>query len=857
MRPASVINPPGAKRKAVTPAEGRPKRPALASDIGTPDDTTFSRENGKLVIMFAQNIWSTLTTLGNTLAQSHTIFGMPVTFSVPDLPEVTERGLRLSTSARAQMANMHQSILYCALIQYGLQGSRVQQQPTFEPGERYSPTHVFPPGSDKAVYITPKSSPAMPVADNQQPVAASTPPTPSRPSGAATRRGAGPAKQRAKKGSVSSVCIPDVQRGDDGVLLNLEAGVQVPIAGLSKNQQKKLARQAKRQPLNDNGQFAAAIASRDVATATKQFEKHTENLTKAPASAPAAGGETGLRIPPPRPAKQLRQCKKIKDALDEGGRKAANGEVQLPPTSSHTGGHSRSITAEPGELGTDSGSNDSAADAGKPNSSPAQPTSATSASAFPNSAPPQGSQAFQHSNQFQAQQQHNTVQPFEPQLLVFDGQAEQPQQWTGGFQSNAQFQHGGQSHQPSGTNTGHGDEQKENQQPAPVSVDQLLKATGMTAPTGRQGYVINPETPKQSVVSFTNIPNSAVQAQPDAPTQASGVATNNIIESWNGMPVIGNEVQTDGYDMQPLAAVMPPGTAPKITLPDPAPADTAAGDDVQPDAEQDDDAFMRELFGDDFTEFLEQAEPEDGVMGLTEDDLIAVRMQRIEEENARDAANLALLDTFNKEGADNGMSQHDGSASPIPPYINNKKNNPANLNQDSAAASNPSRVLAAGAAAAQQQHQQARAPPSSTTDVALGAASVTTTNPEQKAALEAYKAQQLRAAREFAERQACDGLRDRYLAANRDLPSQAEREKRARRKRAHERLAELRYITAEARVFPLGSAQRVGFEESIAEMAVLEGEIKAMGDKVLADREYVVVRREGYRVEEHWIPEEK
>lgn len=817
--------------------------------------------------MIAQNIWGTLMTLANRIIETHTIFGMPVAFSPSEGQSSTGQGQYLSNNAKAEMVKMHQSILFCALIQYGLQGCRVQQQPTFDHGEQYSPTHVFPPGSEKAIYVTPKTSPAMPVSDSQQPVAATTPPTPSRPSQAATRKGAGPAKQRAKKGSVSSVCIPDVQRGDSGVLLNLEAGPQVPIAGLSKNQQKKLARQAKRGgPLKDNGHFAAALASGDIATATKDFEKHVEDLPKAPASAPAASSKTELRIPPPKPPKQLRQCKKIKDALEEGERRAANGEVDLPPTS----GPSQSTAAQPAGLGTDPASNAFTAGAGKSNSSPAQPTFATntgiappqitSAYAVSNSAPPQGSQGFQYTNMFQAQQQQNTQQAVDPQLFALEGQS-LADPWDPGFEFDPLLQYDGQSHQPSGmgeqSNTARGDLQKENQQPAPASVNELLKASGLPAPTRQQCHGTTQQRPQPTPRMFTgtiagvnippmddtvNVPDNAVQVQTDTPANGPGVATNNVIESWNGMPVINNEVQTNGYGMQPLAAVMPPGTAPKSAYADLDDTNKAT-DGAQPDVDQDEEAFMRELFGEDFTEDLARANAEeDNLAKLTEADLIAVRMQHNPYEDAVEAGALAFADAFDKRhNPDNDMPQHDGSASPTPA----NKNHPANPSQDPAASK-----LFPVLPGIQQPQQQAPAPstPSPTPR---------TPTAEQLAAREAYQAHQRRTAGDAAAQRARDTQRNLYLAVNRDLPSQAEREKRAKRKKAHERLAELRYITAEATVFPPGSAQRVGYEESIEEMGRVEDEIREMGDKVLTDCEYVVVRREGYRVEEHWIPEER
>lgn len=941
VHPASVINTPGAKRKADSPAGGRKKRPALTSDNGTPDDTTLSRDNGKLVIMIAQNVWSTLMTIGNKMAETRTIFDMPVAFSMQDSPTTTEKGLRLSDKARAEMVKMHQSIMFGTLIQYGLHGCRVQQQPTFEPGEHYSPTHVFPSGSEKAIYITPKASPAMPVADSQHPVATTTPPTPTQPNRATTRKGTGAAKPRAKKGSVASVCIPNVQRGEDGVSLNLETGIHVPISGLSKNQQKKLARQAKREPLNDNGAFAAAMETRDFATARKQLDEYEESIPKATSSAPATSGKTALRIPPPKPPKQLRQCKKIKDALEEGERRAANGEVRLPPTR----GRSQSIAANSGQSNTSPAPHPFATNTGKSNSSPAQPTFATNAGnantspvsyapgssppssvhrggqpiqqaqqptvtfPFHNSAPPQGNQGFQYNDQLHAQQQQEIVQPIDPQLFGFDGQAQQPGQWTSGLQFGTQPTDGGQSHQPSGSSEQvNADEvtvQKENQQPAPASMDELLKASGMSMSCGQQGQVLCQGQHQQAASSLlagnvdgieiqpTNdngqqgqgqvlnqeqahhaVPttitghvdgvgvlpmddavsgqNNQAQPQVDASSSGTNVAPNKIIES-------NNEVQTNGYGMQPLAAVMPPGTAPKVVFAE-STNDNVPDGHAQPQVEQDDQSFMADLFGEDFAEVLSQDVGQDSMAGLTEADLVAVRMQQFEQENAQDAAGLALVDSFNKYGSSNAMPQLDGTASPILP----DNNNPANFYRDPSA-SKPSSVLAGAAAHAQQVYQ------SNIARHGYGQAAVPTRNdhpsiapsnpqaaatPEQIAAHEAYKTYQLHAVRDLAALRARDNRRNTYLAANRDLPSQAEREKRARRKKAHECIAELRYVTAEARVFPPGHSQRVWYEESIEEMGRLEGEIKAMGDKVLADREYVVVRRDGYKCEEHWIPEE-
>jgi len=924
---AGVNNKPAAKRKADTPAEGRSKRPALIGDDGTPDDTTFSRENGKLVIMVARTVWGTLMNIGQTIAETRTIFGMLVAFSVEDSPTPTAEGPRLNDKTRAAMVKLHDGMMYGTLVQYGLQGCRVQEKPTFEPGEDYSPTHVFPSGSNKAVYVTPRRSPAMPVAGNQRMDARITPPTPSlKP--AAARNATGPAKPRAKKGPTSSVCIPDIQQGDNGVLLSLGTGVEVPVSGLSKNHQKKMSRQAKKMSVDAQAAFSDAWNRKDYDAALEHFGKIKDTFFNPLPTAPAASDKPALRIPPPKPPKHPSSCKKIQDALEEGKRLEARGAVRLPSTrgrsnsAANNAGQSNSGSAQPATFTNNAGN----APAGPPvyatNSSPSdstprgepsvqKPQQGTITPLLSSSAAPQTSQGYHYHSQLlvqqQRQQQQNTAQSIDPQLLSFDGQDRLPQDWTSGFEFDTQLMHGEQLNQPAASlaqsDLGHATVQKENQQPAPASVEELLKATGMSMPTEQQGQVRNQGQPQQAssltlpghVAGFeiqsingtgqqghvpsheqrqpanppaitasrddthtqpmdvsVKVSGDQSQSQVDAPAAGTKVARNEPINSWNGMPVVNNEIQTKGYGMQPLAVVMPPGTGPNAILPEQdAPAD-GKGKTAEERAYQ---AGMEELFGENFEEFVSQ----DPLDSLTAADFVEVSMQQIEQQNAEDAALLASLDAYNKDGSENAMPQVDGSASPVQP-----KSKSANFYRDPSA-SKPSPFLTGAAAHAQQVHrssiqqgQQNRTPtpgPNTTTPPPTNPNIPAT--PEQIAAQEAYRAHTLQAEKELADQRARDNQRNQYLAVNRDLPSQAEREKRAKRKRAHERLAQLRYITAEARVYPLGHSARFGYEEAIEEMGKLEEEIRVLGDKVLADREYAVVRQKGYNVHEHWIPEEK
>jgi hypothetical protein len=908
------INTVGRKRKASTASEGLIKRPARASNSGTQEDTTFSRENGKLVIMVARTIWSALMGVAIQMGETRAIFGMPIAWSAADSPTATGNGPRHSDKTRLGLRKMHMDMMYGTLIQFGLQGCRVQQQPTFEPGESYSPTHVYPPGSDDAVFVTPSALPTMPVAGDQYRVTSVTPPTPTF-NRATVRKAAAPAKSRVKKGAAPSVCIPDIQQGENGVTLNLGTGIEVPVSGLSKNQLKKMARQTKQDGPGDDAAFAAALQRGDYEAATKQFDNMKGRVF--PASAPSTGLPPALRIPPPRAPKPPQSCKKIRDALAEGERRVANGEVRLPPTR----GSSKSAANNGAQVQGGPVPPQHFSNMVKSNSSPGQPTFASNAAnsnsspgSFVNSSPifpsyqggshaqqpQQGSvnlmdfnsealdttQEYNFDDDLPAQMQQDDVeQPIDPQLYFgFDGQAP------------------GSREQPS---TPGGHVQKENQQPAPASMDELLKTTGMPqlmgqqgqdykkgqskqprrlglSPnaagvealpmngTGQQGQVNNHGQFQQPALS-TNVGQVAStmqepvatmdnQAHPRGFAQPEGLADPDTmnIDSWNGMLVINNEIQTDGYGMQPLAVVMPPGTGPAIETHEQAAPANVKTKSAETQARQ---SYLEDLFGEDFSEFMSDDKvEEDPLAALTEADLIAVRMENIDQRNAVDAALLASLEAFNRFGA---IPQSDGTSSPVVP----PNRSSANLSRDPSGTTSSS-VRADRAAQAQkvylahmQQAQAARstAPPPTAATQAQGPGLNPNTGltPQQIAAQEAHRNHVFQTTAELTARRAQDSRRNQYLAAGRDLPSQAEREKRARRKQAHERLAELRYITAEARVFPKGSSYRVGFEESIEEMVKLEGEIVRMGDKVLKDSEYAVVRREGYDVHQHWMPEEK
>ncbi|KAH8903987.1 hypothetical protein BR93DRAFT_980850 [Coniochaeta sp. PMI_546] len=935
VHPAGALSIPHVKRKAETPAEGRTKRRALTDDNGSPDDTVFSRENGKLVILIAQNIWSTLMSIGLRMVESRNLFGLQIAFNYS--PSKTEGGL--SKETRNEMIMMHQSLLYCSLITYGLQGCRVQELPTFAADEVYMPSHVFPPGSQNAIFITPVRSPAMPVAEKKHPGSTSVSPTPSQPKPTQNRKGTGPAKARAKK---PSVCIPAVHHEDNGALLSLESGEKVPVAGMSKNQLKKMARQAKSsQPLDDGGEMAVAYRNGDFATVEKLLDQMKAKDSKASTS-PQNNKGSGS-IPPPPPKKQPRESRAVKEALAEGAKAIASGKARPP-----THGRSHSVTTNAANSNSSPASNPFAVAAANSNNSPAsqaltqspyhlggspaqlqpqqQPTMPFQFDGSPppvsqcyqaTSCPQQVIQGYGYDNQYQPQQHPNLVQNVDPQLTMYDTPVQQ---------ACAPVEQ---------VSTGLGIVQDENQEPAPASVDELLKVSGMIASTtqqeqmsrnglgqqatssanthkvdgvevmpidniGQQGQVISNDQCSQLASSANTDKVDGIEIMPvidsgnvldphvKAPVvQAKGPSVVHIqdIKSYNGMPVINGEVQTNGYGLQPLVAIMPQGisrtstgygshtendstttASPQIVFPEPA---ATANQDVNVENDQqtvNQDFDMEELFG--------PEEPLSGLDALTQYDLEQVFdevgfMEEHEEKLARelveDAAKLQQLADFNNGYSnDSAMAQFDGGASPM---ITDKTDidNKGNFYRDTSG-SKPSSVLAGAAARAQQTHQnniaqQAQGQAANTVpNTASKASSSSSVNqpastPEQIRAHELYRQHLLHTQRDLTALKARDNRRNRALAAGRDLPSQAERERRAKRKRAHERIAEIKYITSQAVVFPKGHAYRFGYEESIEEMENLEEEVRNMGDRVLTDREYGVVREKGYRCEEHWIPE--
>lgn len=850
--------------------------------------------------MISQHIWSTLKTIGEGLVNSRKVFGLQVAF---DYSPTNEDG-GLSQETRDEMIKLHASLLYGILINYGLQGCRIHEPPTYTADEVYMPTNVFLPGSEKAIFITPARAPAMPVVDNSQPVAAAaSSPTPSQPKPARARKGTGPAKPRGKKGAI---CIPTVHQEEQGALLSLETGEKVPVAGLSKNQIKKRARQFKQDMPKECEELTVAFENKDYETASRivdvmKAKQDAEIAAKANNNNKASG-----ILPPPK--RQRRESKAMREAFAEGQKAIASGKAEPPPTR----GRGRGKSVAPNT------STSSAGPASQPFSANAASTSSDSASHVstpspyryggpPVQAQPQAQQArpsqfarsplevnqsYQAADCPQAQQSDNQYQQpqqqlsmdlnIDPQLFAFPGQIQQP------------------SVHVAQLNTGYGIMHKENQLPAPASVNDLLKVNGSIASPGQQvdgiditpidnvgqhGQVVHQGQPSQAgssaifesidgiditpVGNPTNTQTERFQAQPGAPR----VARLADIQSFNGMPVTNGELQTNGYSMQPLAAVMPRGAPPKSTrfgsraenqsttaaqtvvFPETAALtkNDVDGGNVQLAANEDLD--MEDLFG-----------PEgqlSGLDALTQDDLeqefgfdgyIKADDERIARELAEDAANLKALEDFNNAYNDEAaMPQFDGVASP-------RISNEITRNNQDSSTSQPSSVLATAAARAQQDHQSNIARPAqggqSTPTVANPANTApAAATPEQIRAHEVYKQHLLHTQRDLAAQRARDNRRNRYLAADRDLPGEAERERRAARKAAHERIAQLRYVTAQAVAFPEGHAQRAGFEEAIAEMARLEGEVREMGDVVLMDREYAVVRERGYRCEEHWIPE--
>ncbi|KAB5585318.1 hypothetical protein GE09DRAFT_1070244 [Coniochaeta sp. 2T2.1] len=125
---------------------------------------------------------------------------------------------------------------------------------------------------------------------------------------------------------------------------------------------------------------------------------------------------------------------------------------------------------------------------------------------------------------------------------------------------------------------------------------------------------------------------------------------------------------------------------------------------------------------------------------------------------------------------------------------------------------------------------------------------------------ERYHKQLARSEQAAAEQRLRDNERNKNLAANRDLPSQAERERRAMRKRLHDRLAELKcYVVKDAKRYRGVEGWEDELADEFREIEEIEGKIVKLGDVVLSDKEYEEVWADplGYRVEEHWIPEIK
>ncbi|KAB5528140.1 hypothetical protein GE09DRAFT_1064823 [Coniochaeta sp. 2T2.1] len=847
------------KRKAEATPEDPNKRTAVADDNDQPAPATISQEDSKIIVACARSIWMTLMEIKGSMIKNRKIFGQGIAFAY----SISQTPHGLSADHRADMVKMFNGLVYSSLVVRGLHGFHVTPLPTFEDDEKYEPTQVFLPGSSVAVYVSPSQiSPDFrfqPLNIKQATTTNNTTPTPSEPEPAKGRKVA--AKGRTKK--QGSVCIPAVGQTENGAsVVTLETGAQVPIAGISKNQQKKAARQAK----------AAKMSPEACAVAAAMQAGDTDLVRKLAAEKEAKDERAG--IPPPSTAPRLN--KKQEEALAEGRRRRELGLATKP----------RDIR----------GQSVSSSNAGTP----------TTVAFSVNSAIGNGSNG--HTNANQASHASGLAHPNmggQQQPFTFPvqtGQMDQVQQF--GNPAVA---------------TGLGITQKENQQPAPVSFEDLMKTSGVETSNKQQSQVahttqgqteqVPPQKPFDPLdmpplentfdgIDLTGLDASAMNfdwndfggfnmqpvdnggqqqqapEQPEAQTTADSANTDSAkvidVEGLTFKPINSNEQQqevqpaacsanTDNINGIPMTPIVDSGNTSNNQVQEQASAldmygipmmeinNSYAASNNQVPAQPHVAANGGKMvhvdniqslngmrvakgqvetngYGKQDLETFMTREAKDS-LGLFVPQATSTDQSEEEEPDARDD-NDSLFGDVDK--ADESESTTNAEFMAFMAEIDDFNNSPQGrlLPQlDGAADFEPLR-----------------------------------TDDEVRRDHELYRKQLARAEEAAAEQRRRDSERNKNLAANRDLPSQAERERRAMRKRLHDRLAELKcYVVKDAKSYRGIEGREDELADELREIEEIEGKIVKLGDKVLSDKEYEEVWADplGYRVEEHWIPEIK